>query len=272
MTGREIRLGRLFDGSRNAVVIAVDHGEFDGPISGMVNLPETVGKIEPEVSAILLSPGMLAHCGAAFCRKGAPLAMVRLNWSTVYAFHWGYNEAATVPAMSPSEAAAAGADVALVSLTLRTGSEERDARNVEVYCRLAAEAHALGMPVVGEVFPTRTGEIDGEELHDQVLRGCRIVAELGADLVKTFHTKRFREVTAGCPVPVLGLGAEKTPTQLDALALAQRIVRDGGRGVVFGRNAIQVPDPAAFQRALLAVVRDGADTREAAERHGLRDV
>lgn len=263
MSGRGIRLARLFSRGR-AVIVAADHGEFDGPIPGLVDLPRRLAEgVNREVDGLLLSPGMVARCRELFSRRGGPLAVVRLNWSTVYAFHWGYQEAATVPALRAREAAAAGAEVALVSLTLRTGSEERDARNVQVFCELANEAHALGLPVVGEVFPARVGELDPEELHDQVRCGARIVAELGADLVKTFHTHRFPEVVEGCPLPILALGAEKTPTQLGALQLAAREIADGAQGVVFGRNALQVPDPRRFQAALCAVVREGLSPEEA---------
>ncbi|UCH35037.1 MAG: hypothetical protein JSV65_01420 [Armatimonadota bacterium] len=271
MTGKEIRLGKLFSKARNAVVVAVDHGEFDGPLPGMIDLPQAVRQVDRRVSAVLLSPGMLSHCGGVFNYKGAPLAIVRLNWSTVYCFHWGYNDAATVSAISAADAAAAGADVALVSLTLRTGSEARDAANVEVFCDLAQQAHRLGMPVVGECFPARSDTLSKEEMHEQVYRSCRIIAELGADLIKTFYTDRFSEVTESCPVPILGLGAEKTPKQIAALELAERIVQDGGRGVVFGRNVMQSPDPGPFQRALCDVVQKGVSAAEAARRHELKD-
>lgn len=271
MTGKEIRLGRLFSGGKNAVVVAVDHGEFDGPIPGMVNLPEVVKKIDPAVSAVLLSPGMLAHCGHAFNYKGAPMAMVRLNWSSHFCFHWGYEEGIAVPAMGASEAAAMGAEIALICLTLQTGSEAQDASNVQVWCDMASEARAAGLPVVGEYFPARPDRLSPEALHDQVLKGCRILAELGADLVKTYYTSRFPDVVEGCPIPILGLGAEKTPRQIQALQLAENIVKDGGRGVVFGRNAIQVGDPGAFQRALCDVVQNGVAAADAAEKHRLVD-
>ena len=271
LTGKDIRLGRLFSNGENAVVVAVDHGEFDGPIPGMTDLPEVVKKIDPAVDAILVSPGMLSHCGHAFSRRGAPLAMVRINWSTVYAFHWGYNDADTVQAASVADAVAAGADLVLISLTLKTGSEARDAANVELFCRLANEAKRMGVPVVGESFPAYSDMLPKDEMHDQVYSSCRILAELGADLVKTFYTDKFSEVTAGCPVPILGLGAEKTPKQIQALELAERIIKGGGRGVVFGRNAIQVPDPAAFQRALCDVVKRGVSPTDAAKRHALVD-
>ncbi len=85
--------------------------------------------------------------------------------------------------------------------------------------------------------------------------GSRIVAELGADAIKTFHTCDFRAVTSTCPVGVLALGAEKLPTEREALDLARRAVADGAAGVVFGRNAIQVQDPFAFQAALVEAVK-----------------
>jgi DhnA family fructose-bisphosphate aldolase class Ia len=271
LTGKQIRLSRLLPDGENAVVIAIDHGEFDGPLPGMTNLPEAVKGIDPAVSAILLSPGMLPHCAHAFTPKGAPLAILRLNWNTVYCFHWNYNDANSAEALSPTDAAAAGADLVLVSLTLNTGSEARDAGNVELFSRLRAEAHRLGLPVVGEYFPPRSSQLSPEEMHDQILRGARITAELGADLIKTFYTPKFAHVTASCPIPVLGLGAEKLPTQLEALQLAERIVQAGGRGVVFGRNAMQVPDPSAFQRALCDIVRTGIPAAQAVKQHALKD-
>jgi class I fructose-bisphosphate aldolase len=266
MSGKDLRLRRLFSRG-NAVIVAADHGEFDGPIPGMIALPRVLAEvIHPEVDGVLLSPGMVTQCAEVFARRGGPLAVMRLNWSTVYAFHWGYQEAATVPAIGIEEAVARGAEVALISLTLRTGSEERDARNVEVFSRLRGEAHRLGLPVIGEVFPTHCNDLTAAQMHEYVYAGTRIIAELGADLIKTFYTHRFPEVVEGCPVPILALGAEKTPTPLEALQLAEREVGDGARGVVFGRNVLQAREPRRFQQALCAVVREGVSAQEAAKR------
>jgi len=115
------------------------------------------------------------------------------------------------------------------------------------------------------------GMVNLTETAAKVYACARIIAELGADLIKTFYTNRFKAVTESCPVPVLGLGAAKTPTQLQALQLAADEVRDGAGGVVFGRNAIQVPDPAAFQRALCDVVKRGLTPATAVKKHGLKD-
>ncbi|RPJ45561.1 MAG: hypothetical protein EHM21_09300, partial [Chloroflexi bacterium] len=179
MTGRDLRMQKLFSRGENAVVIAIDHGYMDGPIPGMENLPKTVQAIDPCVDAILLSPGMLKHLSCAFNYKGAPIPIVRINWSTVFCFEWQYNQSRTVPAFSVKEAVALGAEMVLISLTLKTGDEANDARNVEIFSKLRAEAAELGIPVVGESFPNDSDNISAAEMHDQILRGTRILAELG---------------------------------------------------------------------------------------------
>jgi DhnA family fructose-bisphosphate aldolase class Ia len=262
-------LQRLFNRSERAVIVAMDHCLFDGPIDGMTNLTETAGKVASCVDGILLSPAMLPHCQQAFNYKGAPMAVVRLNWSTTYCFKWHYHQGATVPAFSAAEALRMGADVALVSLTLETGSEANDANNVAVFRQICREAKELGMPVIGEYFPPQAETLAPDDLHEKIYRGARIVAELGADSIKTLYTRDFRAVTASCPVPVLGLGAAKLPTQRAALQLAADEVAAGAGGVVFGRNALQVPNPAAFQQALCDVVKRGVGAEAAVAQYKL---
>ncbi len=270
MTGWSIRMGKMFTGGKNAVIIAADHGEFDGPLPGMVDLPAVIGsRISPDVDAVLLSPGMLRHCKGAFSAKGAPLAVVRTNWSTTYCFHWQYTQAQTAEAFDVDDAIALGADIVLISLTLNAYDEATDARNVEIFSRMANRARRLGIPVLGEAFPAGHLSLSADELHEKVKITTRVIVELGADMVKTFYTHRFKEVTESCPVPVFGLGAEKTPTQLDALNLARSEIAEGAKGVVFGRNALQVPDPVAFQSALCEVVKNGAEPQEMVRKYNL---
>ena len=255
--GREIRLRRLF-GDGRAVIIAMDHGMFDGPIRAMEDLPATATRINPDVNGVLLAPGMLRHCHAVFAGRRRPMAVVRLNWNSIDCFAWNYRQARSVDCYEVEDALREGMDVGLVSLTLQTGDEDRDAANVEVFSRLVNRCHRLGIPVIGEYFPIGHLEMTPQQLHDSVRVGSRIVAELGADAIKTFNTCDFAAVTGTCPVPILGLGAEKLPTQTAALELAAAEVAAGAGGVVFGRNALQVPDPHAFQAALCEVVRAGA--------------
>lgn len=271
MNGKNLRFEKLFSKGENAVIVAIDHGMFDGPIPGMIDLKKTAEKINPCVDGVLLSPGMLKHLRFAFNYKGAPMPIVRLNWSSVYCFHWNYNNAYTVLAQTVEEAVANGAEIVLASLTLQTGSEETDARNVEIYSRLVNAADKLGIPIIGEYFPAHSGTISKKQMHEQVYTCCRILCELGCDMIKTFNTHDFRKVTESCPVPVFGLGAEKTSLQIQALQLAADEIRDGARGVVFGRNAIQVNDPFSFQAALCEVVKKGMAPDEAISKYNLTD-
>ncbi len=269
LDGRAIRLKRLM-GDGRAVIIAADHGLFDGPIPGMERLPETVDKINPLVDAVLLSPGMLRRCAGLFAGSKRPLAVLRLNWNTTYCFGLGYTKAKSVVGFDAEAALREGMDIALVSLTLETGCEERDAENVRVFSELTNDCHRLGIPVIGEYFPNQCDKLTPDEMHEKVLLGSRIVAELGADAIKTFCTRDFAAVTSSCPVPVFGLGAEKLPTQREALELAAREVAAGAGGVVFGRNAIQVPSPFDFQAALCDVVKHNKAVDDAVREHGLQ--
>lgn len=249
----------------------MDHCLFNGPTEGMIDLGETAKKVAPCVDGILLSPAMLPYCQEAFNYKGSPMAIVRLNWSTTYCYELGYKLGVTVPAFSPAEAVRLGGEVALISLTLETGSESIDAQNVEVFRDTCREAKNLGMPVIGEYYPAGADDLTPEQLHKKVYTGARIIAELGADLIKTCFTECFRQVTESTPVPVLGLGAAKLPTQLQALQLAADEVAAGAGGVVFGRNALQVPDPHTFQKALCEVVKHGLAPEAAVKKYQLAD-
>jgi len=269
MTGKEIRLRKLFGESGKAVVVACDHGMFDGVHVGMEDIAATLKRLGNGPDAVLLSPGMLSHSGDYFASREAPLAITRLNFNTVFCGPWGYKGSVMSTLFDPEVALARGADAVLVCLTMRSASEEIDARNAENFGKLCERAHQLGMPVVGEYFPQGHLTKGADEFHEEIAIGCRMLSEYGADCIKTFHTKKFKEIVAGCPVPILGLGAEKTPTDFDALKLAEREVKDGAGGVVFGRNAIQASNPKAFVAALNDVVKHGATAKAAVEKHKL---
>ncbi len=268
-TGEQVRLSRMFSGGENAVVVAIDHGLYFGPLPGLIDLSKVVNVLSG-ADAILLSPGMAEHCKSVFERRCAPAMVVRLNFASSYLSVWNYTHSHSVPMLSVAEAVAQGADIVLTSLTLQNPDELEDARNVEVLARFINEKRALGIPLIGEVFPTGGDDANPADLHERVLIGCRMVAELGVDAVKTFYTgEKFEAVTAGTPVPILALGAKKTKFERDALRLAASAVRAGARGVVFGRNVVQACEPERFLDALKEVVKAQADPDETASKFRL---
>lgn len=268
-TGEAVRLARLFGASENIVIVAVDHGLYFGPLPGMINLPGVIDSLAG-ADGILMSPGMPAHCASVFCSRQSPRLIVRLNWAPNYAAQWHYKHSHSVMMTSVAAAVQEGADLVIGSLTLKNPQESEDAQNVEVFAQCVAEKKALGIPMIGEVYPTGGDDTQPEDLQDHIYIGCRMAAELGADLVKTFYTgPQFSEIVKATPVPVLALGAKKTPREIDALNLAANAVNAGARGIVFGRNVLQAKSPEKLLDALKEVVKCSKAPDLVAKKFGL---
>ena len=269
VTGESIRLSRLFSECENVVIVAVDHGLYFGPLPGMINLPEVIHTIAG-ADGILMSPGMPAHCQEVFFKRESPRLIIRLNWGSNYAAQWQYQHSHSVMMTSVISAVQEGADMVIGSLTLRNPDEAEDAHNVEIFSRCVAEKKALGIPMIGEVYPTGGDDTKPEDLQDAIFIGCRMAAELGADLVKTFYTgPKFADITKATPVPILALGAKKTPREIDALRLAADAVYAGARGIVFGRNVLQAKSPEKLLDALKEVVKLHKAPDTVAKKYGL---
>lgn len=269
MTGKQIRMQRLFPHGGRPVIVAMDHGQTFGPMEGLVDFTGAAERLK-EADGVLMAPQMIRFSGNVYLGKGSPVAIARLNWNSIHCEPWHYKEARIAKAMPAEAAVAAGADVLLAGLVLLTGDEEHDARNVEHFSALVEDCRRLGIPLIGEIFPAGGLRTRPAEFHNYIKRACRIACELGADAIKTFYTgDGFSEVTEGVPIPVFALGAEKLERQVDALVLADRAVQAGAQGVVFGRNVIQAKDPAVFLDALIQVVKRGKDPVQTAREHGL---
>lgn len=271
MKGKEIRLSRLFSGGKPPVIVAIDHGQTMGPIEGVEDFPAAVNRLR-RADGVLMAPAMANHTGRLFHGKNAPCLIIRLNWTAGLCILWDdYKEAPTTEVITPADALALGADIVLANLTLHTGTEEVDARNVGIFAKFAGEKEKLGVPMIGEVYPVQAEKLPPDKLHERVKEGARIACELGADMIKTFFTgDRFHEVCNGVPVPVFALGAAKLPREIDALKLAGTATDQGARGVVFGRNVLQAKDPARFLMALKDVVKNKTEPKEAAAKFGLQ--
>ncbi len=256
--GEYIRLARLFDGAERAVVVAIDHGLYFGPLEGLIDLPSVVKKLK-QADGVLLSAGMVSHCAEFFAKRDAPAMIVRLNWATNYVAPWDYQHSHSVHLLSASEAVRLGADIVLGSVTLKTPDQAEDAHNVELFAKYVQQKQLAGVPIICEVYPIGGDNAKPEELQEQVAIGCRMAAELGADLIKTFFTgTNFSKIAAATPIPILALGALKKPTETDALIAAAEAIDHGARGIVFGRNVVQAKDPERLLEALKEVVKAGA--------------
>ena len=94
---------------------------------------------------------------------------------------------------------------------------------------------------------------------------CRIAAEIGAHIVKTYYCKEdFDKVVEGCPVPIVIAGGKKIP-ELEALQMCQDAISKGAAGVDMGRNIFQSEKPVAMIKAVRAVVHEKFTAKEAYE-------
>ena len=266
MTGKEIRLNRLFNGDlekENIIISAIDHGMFQGVQPGLEKM-ESILESSQTVDAILLGPGMIEH-NRKYFHRAKPTLITRLGFTSAYCFPWDYHSGVTRRMFSPSYLQALGADVIVTSFQLKTGSEQIDADNASLWGEGVEEKERLGLPLMGEFHPAVYEDVERDEWHDLIKRGCRILAELGADLIKTFYTdERFGEITQSVPVPIVVLGSKKLPEEIDALRLAEHAVAGGARGVAIGRNIFQAKDPGKMIHALRAVVKDKKSADESA--------
>ena len=92
----------------------------------------------------------------------------------------------------------------------------------------------------------------------------RVLAELGAQIVKTYYCEDFEKVTSGCPVPIVVAGGKQLPPK-EALTLAYRAISEGARGVDMGRNIFQAEDPKAMAKAVAKVIHEKYTDNEAYE-------
>lgn len=130
---------------------------------------------------------------------------------------------------------------------------------------LVSEGEAAGMPVMAI---TAVGKEMEKRDQRYLALACRVAAELGAHLVKTYYCEGFSKVVEGCPVPLVVAGGPKLDSDRAVLELAHAAIAQGAAGLDMGRNIWQSEHPVAMIRALRAIVHEKATVREALDLMG----
>ena len=265
MSGIDLRVSALFRGKRNLVISALDHVVEYGDQPGIEQAGPAIRNCL-DTDALLLPRFMLQRNWELLAAPSAPVPVVRINWTSSFYYPLEYREGFTTIATTVEEAAQAGAGAVICSLFLEEDhDQQRERDNVHLFAEVVRQKERLGIPLIGEAYVVEHKEKTADEVHMKVKRVSRIMAELGADLIKTFYTgERFHEVVENTPVPVFTIGAEKLNTDLDVLKKASDSVTQGARGIIFGRNIFMAKNPPALIRALNAVINDGATPEVAA--------
>jgi putative autoinducer-2 (AI-2) aldolase len=250
--GMQNRLARVFQApSGRTVMLAIDHGYFQGPTSGLERVDIDIVPLLPNVDALFCTRGILRSTVPAdtdvpvFLRgSGGPSILKELSDEEI--------------ALDIEDALRLGACGVGVQVFVGGPMETKTVHNMT---RLVDAGYRYGVPVMGITAVGRELTRDSRYLG----LATRILAELGAQVVKTYYCEEgFEEVTAGCPVPIVMAGGKKLP-ELDALTMAYRAVQAGAAGVDMGRNIFQCSHPAAMLESIRMVVHDDAVPEHAYE-------
>jgi len=243
MSGKSVRLRRIFKSDGKSVVAALDHGQFQGPIPGIVDIGNTIREVvKGKPDAMILNPGVLVKYSDLL--PGDVGIILRITGaSTNYSPVFDYHRLTT----SVEHALALGAD-AVIAMCFIGGNGE--SASLEIVAKTAEQCYKYGVPLFVEVLVQDQNKfVDA----NYIATGARAVFEMGADAVKTYYTgaDTFREITNAVPVPVLIAGG---PKDMDALDMAKQAINCGAKGVAFGRNVFQAANVAEYVRELVDCV------------------
>lgn len=270
MSGIDLRIKKLFGGKKNLVISALDHVMEYGDQPGIEDARKAITNCLG-TDALLLPRYMLKRHWDLFAASNAPMPVIRINWTSAFYYPLEYRKGFTRIATTVEEAVEAGAELVICSLFLENEDEEMETVNVEIFTEVVRQKERLGIPLIGECYVVEHREKTPGEVHKKVKRVTRVMAELGADLIKTFYTgDNFQEVIDNTPIPVFTIGAEKLNTDLEVLTKAHNSVTRGARGIIFGRNIFMAGEPAKLINALNEVINGGVRPEAAAKKYGLK--
>jgi putative autoinducer-2 (AI-2) aldolase len=247
--GMRNRLSRIFKSDKRTVMLAVDHGYFQGPTTRLENPRKTIEPLLPYADSIMLTRGVLRNCVDA--TYDIPVVLRVSGGVSILKDDLSDEDITT----SIEEAVRLNASAVTLSIFI---GEEHEHRTLVNLARLVDEAERYGIPVLAVTAVGREMARDARYLA----LACRIAAEHGARMVKTYYCENFERVVESCPVQIVVAGGKKIP-EYDALRLTYSAVRDGAAGVDMGRNIWQSDYPVAMIRAVRAVVHDNATVDEA---------
>ncbi len=239
--------------NRRGVMLAVDHGYFLGPTERLEVPKKTIAPLLPYADSLMLTRGVLRTSVDA----NFPVPVVlRVSGGASIIGKDLSNEKITT---SVKEAIRLNASALAMSIFVGAAHEHESLVSLG---NLVNEGEEYGIPVLAVTAV-------GKELEKRDARylslACRMAAEFGAHLVKTYYCENFEKVVTSCPVPVIIAGGPKLATELDVFNLTYDALHAGASGVDMGRNIWQNDHPVAMIKAVRAIVHQGATVKEAHE-------
>ncbi len=251
--GMKNRLSQLMPNGK-CFFMPIDHGYFQGPTTGLEKPGETIKPLLPYVDALFCTRGVLR---SAIEPVNSKPIVLRVSGCTSMAGKDLANEELTT---SIEEIIRLNASAVGISVFIGSEYEKETLKNL---ADLVNQCEDYGIPVMAVTAVGK--EMDKREVRYLAL-SCRIAAELGARVVKTYWCEKdFDKVVNGCPVPVIIAGGPKCETETEVLEFVHDGMQKGAVGINLGRNVWQSPHPAAMAKALQAVVHENVAVKQALE-------
>ncbi|MEP9411106.1 MAG: 3-hydroxy-5-phosphonooxypentane-2,4-dione thiolase [Candidatus Brocadia sp.] len=249
--GIKNRLSQLIKPNGRCMFLPIDHGYFQGPTSKLERPGETIKPIIDYADALFCTRGVLRSC---INPENSKPIILRVSGGTSMVGKDLANEGLTT---SIEEAIRLNASGVGISVFIGSDYEKETLLNLS---KLVDEAERYGIPVMAVTAVGR--ELEKRDARYLALC-CRIAAELGARVVKTYWCENFDKVTNGCPVPVVMAGGPKTNSDLEVFEFVYDGMQKGAIGVNLGRNIWQNEHPVAMIRALRAIIHENATVKQA---------
>lgn len=251
--GMKYRLSRLFNQkSGNTVMLAFDHGYIMGPTAGLERLDLVIPPLIPHVDVLMTARGALK---TAISPTSSAAVCLRVTYDSTVLFDDMSNGGGIV--CDIDNAIRMGADCMAVQTFIGSAGE---ARSLELLSRTVDAGTRYGIPTLGVVAVGK--QMERSEKFFQL--ATRVVAENGANIVKSYYCEGFDRVAAACPVPIVIAGGKKLP-ELEALQMAYQGIAEGAHGVDMGRNIFQSDSPVGMAQAISKVVHEGYTAKQAFE-------
>jgi 3-hydroxy-5-phosphonooxypentane-2,4-dione thiolase len=250
--GMKNRLSRIFNPeSGRTVMLAIDHGYFQGPTTGLERIDLTILPLEPYADTLMLTRGILRSIVPPSSQKSIVL---RVSGGT-----------SILKELSNEEIAvdiedAIRLNVCAMAVQVFIGGEYEKQTIINM-TKMIDIGTRYGIPTLAVTAVGKDMKRDAKYFR----LATRICAELGAHYIKTYYVPEgFETVTAACPVPIVIAGGKKLP-ELEALTMAYRSIQEGAAGVDMGRNIFQSEAPIAMIQAVRAVVHKNEKPEKALE-------
>ena len=248
--GMKNRLSRIFNPKTNrTLMLAIDHGYFQGPTTGLERIDLDIVPLMPYADALMMTRGILRTTVSPSTQKpivmrcsGGPSILKELS-----------DEYLAVDIEDSIRM-----NVSAITLQVFIGGQF-ESRSVKHMTRLVDAGLRYGIPTMAVTAVGKDMVRDARYFS----LACRICAELGAHIVKTYYVPDgFESIVASCPVPIVMAGGKKIP-EMDALTMAYNAVQEGAAGVDMGRNIFQSDAPIAMMKTVHKVVHENLKPKDA---------